>query len=48
MTQFHLGNMKRAQQYFSKAAGYKNERNQAGQWLRHVEKLIENQSVEQS
>ncbi len=48
MTQFHLGNMKIAQKYFSKAAGYKNERNQAGQWLRHVEKLIENQSVEQS
>lgn len=46
MTAFHQDKLAQAKTYFSRAAKYKNERNQAGQWLRHVEKLIESQSIE--
>jgi len=48
MTQFHLGNLMQAKTQFSKAVAYKNERNQAGQWLRHVEKLLETNAIKQS
>ena len=48
MTQFHLGNLIQAKTQFSKAVAYKNERNQAGQWLRHVEKLLETNAIKQS
>ncbi|MDC9725803.1 MAG: tetratricopeptide repeat protein [Gammaproteobacteria bacterium] len=48
MTQFHLGNLAEAKVQFSRAVSFENERNQAGQWLRHVnaqlEKTITNES----
>lgn len=47
MTQFHLGNLKAAKVQFSKAVAFDNERNQAGQWLRHIEKQLEDENVEQ-
>lgn len=40
MTQFHLGQLSQAKASFTKAIKYENERNQAGQWLRHVDNLL--------
>jgi len=40
MTQFHLGQLEKAKASFTKAVSFENERNQAGQWLRHVENLM--------
>jgi len=48
MTAFHQDKLTQAKTYFSRATKYENERNQAGQWLRHVETLIESQSIEPS
>jgi len=40
MTQFHLEKLSQAKESFTKAVQFESERNQAGQWLRHVEKLL--------
>jgi tetratricopeptide (TPR) repeat protein len=40
MTQFHLGQLSEAKAAFTKAVKFENERNQAGQWLRHVDNLV--------
>jgi len=48
MAHFNLDQFEKAKVQFSKAVAFENERNQAGQWLRHVEKIIENQALEQS
>ena len=40
MTQFQLGQLPQAKTSFTKAVKFEAERNQAGQWLRHVEKLL--------
>jgi len=44
MTQFHLGHLDDAKLQFSKAVSFKNERNQAGQWLRHVNTQLDKNS----
>jgi len=44
MTQFHQEHLQQAKKYFLVATKYKNERNQAGQWLRHIDRLLEAQS----
>jgi len=44
MTQFHLGHLDKAKLQFSKAVSFKNERNQAGQWLRHVNTQLDKNS----
>ena len=41
MTHLHLGQVLLAKELFSKALAFDNERNRAGQWLRHVDNLIE-------
>jgi len=48
MTQFHLGNLPEAKTQFSKAIAFDNERNQAGQWLRHVDALLEKKATNES
>lgn len=48
MTQFHQNHLQQAKKNFIKATKYKGERNQAGQWLRHIERLLEEQSNEKS
>jgi tetratricopeptide (TPR) repeat protein len=40
MTQFHLGQLAEAKASFTKAVKFESERNQAGQWLRHVDNLL--------
>jgi len=40
MTQFHLEQFAQAKASFTKAVQFEDERNQAGQWLRHVGNLI--------
>lgn len=40
MTQFHLDQFLKAKEAFTKAIAFENERNQAGQWLRHVDTLM--------
>ena len=47
MAQFHLNDLELSKATFSQAVAFENERNQAGQWLRHVEKQIENTHKEQ-
>jgi len=44
MTQFHLGELSKAKTLFAQAVKYENERFQAGQWLRHVERQLEEQT----
>jgi len=49
MTQFHLNDLHSAKKQFSDAVAYENERNQAGQWLRHVEtqlKEVNDEAIE--
>jgi len=48
MTQFHLGNLAGAKVQFAKAIAFENERNQAGQWLRHVEAQLEKKQTDES
>jgi len=48
MTQFHLGNLAAAKIQFAKAIAFENERNQAGQWLRHVDALLDKKSADES
>lgn len=40
MVHFHLGDLIQAKTMFSNAVAFENERNQAGQWLRHVENQL--------
>ncbi len=40
MSQFHLGRLSQAKESFTKAVQFENERNQAGQWLRHVDNML--------
>ena len=44
MTQFHLDDLEKSKQQFAKAVKFENERNQAGQWLRHVNRQLESES----
>lgn len=39
MAQFHLGDFEQADIYFSRAITFKQERNQAEQWLRYLERI---------
>jgi len=39
MTYFHLDDIQQAKRQFIKASGFDNERNQAQQWLRHIDNL---------
>lgn len=48
MAQYYIGNLAQAKTTFSKAVAFKNERNQAGQWLRHIEKQLEDENVDES
>jgi len=48
MTQFHLGNLPEAKDQFSQAIAFENERNQAGQWLRHVNAKLEKKAKNES
>jgi len=48
MAQFHLGDLTQAKTSFSKAVAFENERNQAGQWLRHIDKQLEDEKVDES
>lgn len=41
MTQFHLGDLTKAKVHFSQALSFPNEKPQAGQWLRHIERQLE-------
>ena len=44
MAQFHLGNLAQAKSLFSNAVAFENERNQAGQWLRYIDKQLEGET----
>ena len=48
MVQFHRNNLAQAKKQFTKAVAFDNERNQAGQWLRHVERQIESEAKGES
>ena len=48
MTQFHLNDLKQAKKQFTKAVKFENERNQAGQWLRHVNRQLESEAKNES
>ncbi len=48
MTQFHLGHLGKAKIQFSKAVSFENERNQAGQWLRHVNTQLDKKNSDES
>jgi len=48
MAQFHRGDLTQAKTSFSKAVAFENERNQAGQWLRHIDKQLEDEKVDES
>jgi len=41
MAQFHLGDFTEAEVYFNRALTFDDERNQANQWLRHLERIQE-------
>lgn len=48
MAQFHLDKFSRAKEAFTKAVAFEHERNQAGQWLRHVDNLIVEDATDDS
>lgn len=48
MAQFHVGDLTQAKTQFIKAIAFENERNQAGQWLRHVERLLKDEISNES
>lgn len=48
MAQYHLGELPQAKTSFSKAVAFENERNQAGQWLRHIDRQLEDEKVDES
>lgn len=48
MAQFHTGKLLKAKLMFTKAVVFDNERNQADQWLRHVEKQLEDEVINAS
>jgi tetratricopeptide (TPR) repeat protein len=41
MAYFHLDDLVKAKKMFTQAVNYDNERSQAGQWLRHINKQLE-------
>jgi tetratricopeptide (TPR) repeat protein len=45
MTQFHLGQLSQAKASFTKAVKFEDERNQAGQWLRHVDNFLPDKGI---
>ncbi|MFW5450699.1 MAG: tetratricopeptide repeat protein [Methylophagaceae bacterium] len=48
MAQFYTGDLTQAKVQFIKAVAFENERNQAGQWLRHVEQQLEEMVSDES
>jgi tetratricopeptide (TPR) repeat protein len=48
MAHYHLGNLEQSLKLFTKAVSYDEQRYQAGQWLRHVQKQMEDQSNAES
>lgn len=48
MTQFHLNQLSQAKASFTKAVAFENQRNQAGQWLRHVDNLLAEEEPDDS
>lgn len=48
MAQFHVGDLTQAKTQFIKAVAFENERSQAGQWLRHVERLLKDEIINES
>lgn len=48
MTQFHLDKLSQAKASFSKAIKFEDERNQASQWLRHIESLLPKEGINES
>jgi len=48
MTQFHLDKLSQAKASFSKAIKFEDERNQASQWLRHIESLLPKEGTNES
>lgn len=45
MTQFQLGNLAQAKTIFNKAVKFKKQRNQAGRWLQHIERRLEEEEA---
>lgn len=41
MAHYHLEQLEQAKLYFSKALKFKQQRNQASQWIRHIERTLE-------
>ncbi|MBE9532562.1 MAG: tetratricopeptide repeat protein [Proteobacteria bacterium] len=48
MVQFHLDDLAQAKKQFTKSVKFENERNQAGQWLRHVNRQLESEAKNES
>lgn len=48
MTQFHLNKLPQAKESFTKAMKYQEDRNQASQWLRHIESLLPKEEAGES
>jgi len=48
MAHFNLGNLPEAKVQFAKAIAFENERNQAGQWLRHVNTQLDKKQTDES
>jgi len=48
MTQFHLGNLALAKTQFINAVSYENERSQAGQWIRHIDRQLDKKNLDES
>ncbi len=48
MAYYHLGHYQQAKIQFDKALAYQQERQQAGQWLHHLQTIMEPKNVEQS
>ena len=48
MVQFHLDDLEQAKKQFTKSVKFENERNQAGQWLRHVNRQLESEAKNES
>lgn len=48
MAQFHLGRLTDAKKQFGQAISYENERNQAGQWLRHTDAQLNAENQDES
>lgn len=48
MTHFQLGKLSQAKTTFNKAVKFEKQRNQAGRWLQHIERQLEEEAREQS